>query len=55
MKLCKDREKKFWGQINEKYMTEEESDTSDPEVFIQLKPKWRSERRDMPNSLITLL
>ena len=43
MKLCKNKELKFWNELDEKYMTEEESDEYDPSVLMQHKPSWRSE------------
>ena len=43
MKLCKDKEMKFWNELDEKYMTEEESDDNDVSVLLQHKPSWRSE------------
>ena len=34
MKLCKDKEIKFWNKLDEKCMTEEESDENDVSVLL---------------------
>ena len=43
LKLCRKKEVHFWSQIDEKFMTEEESDENDVTVLYQHKPHWRSE------------
>lgn len=43
LKLCKnEKERKYFEQINDLYMTEE-SDESDGTCFRQHKPTWRSQ------------
>ena len=42
MKLHKGKERKFWNELDVKYMTEEKSDEYDPSVLLQHKPSWRS-------------
>ena len=44
MKLSKEKEIKFWRELNEKFMTEEESD-DDISILLQHKPSWRSESK----------
>lgn len=35
--------KKFWMSINEKYMSQEESDEAEDDVLIKSRPVWHSE------------
>ena len=42
-KLCKENEKKFWNELTEKFMTEEETDSEHTDTFVQRRPSWRSE------------
>lgn len=37
----------FWSQIDEKFMTEEESDENDVTILYQHKPHWRSESNQL--------
>ena len=43
-KLCKGDEQKFWNELTEKFMTEEETDSEHTDTFVQRRPWWRSER-----------
>ena len=43
-KLCKGDEQKFWNELTEKFMTEEETDSEHTDTFVQRRPRWRSER-----------
>ena len=43
MKLCRDKEIRFWNELDEKFMMEEESDEDDSSILLQHKPSWRSE------------
>ena len=42
-KLCKGDEQKFWNELTEKFMTEEETDSEHTDTFVQRRPWWRSE------------
>lgn len=42
LKLLKKKEKKFWLQIDDRYMSEEETDDDESNVFVRRKPSWRS-------------
>ena len=46
MKLCKEKEKRFWSKLSEKFMSEEETDiesiTATTATLIKSKPQWRS-------------
>ena len=53
MKLCKEKEIKFWSELNEKFMTEEESDEDDISILLQHKPSWRSESKSLISSIYT--
>ena len=41
--LCMNKEIRFWNELDEKLMTEEESDEDDSSILLQNKPSWRSE------------
>ena len=43
-KMCKGDEQKFWNELTEKFMTEEETDSEHTDTFVQRRPWWRSER-----------
>ena len=38
-KLCKETEKKFWNELTEKFMTEEETDSDDLDTFVQRRQR----------------
>ena len=46
MNLCKEKEKRFWSELSEKFMSEEETDiesiTATTATLIKSKPQWRS-------------
>jgi len=41
--MCKNKERKFWMSINEKYMSQEESDEAEDDILIKSRPVWCSE------------
>ena len=43
MKLCMNKEIRFWNELDKKLLTEEESDEDDSSILLQHKPSWRSE------------
>lgn len=46
MKLCKEKERRFWSELSEKFMSEEETDIetimATTATLIKSKPQWRS-------------
>ena len=44
IKLAKGREADIMQTLNEKYMSDEETDTEDPQALVRRSPSWRSEK-----------